>query len=193
MALSLGISAATAKLIAEITATTALAASAISTVTGTTLGIVGSVAQQRQAEANAQMQEDQMNYNKRLAEREAAIQEEENREAVRRQREQDAALRAQQRALLGKSGAAMTAGSPLALLGETARNQELAVQDMQRTGYQQSQQSREQAKMFGYQAKVARAQAPSKTMLGLQIGSTISSGVKDLSKDFKDAAGLALK
>lgn len=159
-------------------------ASAITTISaavvGTTLGVIGSVVQHNQAKANAQMQEDQMNYNKRLAQREAAIQEDETREAARRQSANDEILRARQRAGLGKSGAAMTAGSPLALLGETARNQELGIQDTMRTGYQKAQQSREQAKMFGYQARVARAQAPSEGMLALQIHSTINSGIKEI-------------
>jgi len=151
-----------------------------STVVGIPFNIIGSVMEYNQAQANAQMQEDQMNYNKRLAEREAAVQEDEAREAARRQRANDEALRARQRALLGKSGAALTSGSPLALLGETARDQELSVQDTMRTGYLQSMQSREQAKMFGYQAKVARAQAPSEGMLALQIHSTLAGAGKEI-------------
>ena len=151
-----------------------------SSVVGIPFAIAGSVLEYEQGKANAQMQEDQMNYNKRLAQREAAIQEDETREAARRQRANDEVLRARQRAVLGKSGAAMTAGSPLALLGETARNQELGIQDTMRTGYQKAQQSREQAKMFGYQARVARAQAPSEAMLALQIHSTLAGAGKEI-------------
>lgn len=161
-------------------ATASLITTAVATVVGTGLSVAGGIVQHNQAKANAEMQEEQMRYNQRLAEREAAIQEDENLEAARRQREQSEALRARQRAMLGKSGAAMTAGSPLALLGETARNQEIAAQDTMRSGYLQSQQSREQAKMFGYQAGVARAQAPSAGMLALNITSQINSGIKDI-------------
>lgn len=133
---------------------------------------VGAVQQHKQAEANAEAQEAQMNYNKRLEEREAARIEAENAENARRQRNVAEQMKAQQRALLGKSGAAMTSGSPLAILGQTAADQEMAVQDTHVRGAIEADKHREQAKMFGYQAGVARMSAPSKAMLGANIAGT---------------------
>lgn len=154
-----------------------LVTSVAATATSTTLGIIGNVQQHNQAKANAAAQENQLNYNKRLEEREAARIETETAENVRRQREASEALKAQQRALLGKSGAAMTSGSPLAVLGETAADEELKVQDIGYRGYQSAQEHREQAKMYGYQARVAKAQAPSKTSLGLTIAGNAAEGI----------------
>lgn len=156
MALSLAIGISTA-----VAATTALVG-----------GIVGGVAaaeQHNQARANAEMQAEQAEYNKRLEEREASRLERENEENTRRQREQSEYLKAQQRALLGASGAAMTSGSPLAILGATAMDEELKVQDVHRVGYQQADQHREAAKMYQYQAGVAKAQAPSGSSLALSL------------------------
>ena len=140
--------------------------------TAAVTGTVGAVEQHKQAEANAKAQEAQLNYNKRLEEREAARIEAETAENARRQREAAEQLKAQQRALLGKSGAAITSGSPLAVLGETAADEEMKVQDIHASGYSQAMQHREQAKMFGYQAGVARASAPSKAALGANIAGT---------------------
>lgn len=151
-----------------------LVTSVAATATSTTLGIVGNVQQHNQAKANAAAQANQLNYNKRLEEREAARIETETAENVRRQREASEALKAQQRALLGKSGAAMTSGSPLAVLGETAADEELKVQDIGYRGYQSAQEHRE---MYGYQARVAKAQAPSKTSLGLTIAGNAAEGI----------------
>lgn len=136
-------------------------------------GIVGGVEQHKQAEANAKAQEAQLQYNKRLEEREAARIEAENAENARRQRLAAEQLKAQQRALLGKSGVAMTSGSPLAILGQTAADEEMKVQDLHAGGYVEANKHREQAKMFGYQAGVARASAPSKAMLGANIAGQI--------------------
>jgi hypothetical protein len=81
------------------------------------------------AEENARLQMQQMEYNRKVEEREAAALEAEGRENDRRMREAAAEARAQRIAMLGKSGAAMTSGSPLAVLGEAAAEEELAIQD----------------------------------------------------------------
>lgn len=159
------------------------AISAVSAVVGGTLGIVGGVMQHNEAKQQAKIQEQnevaqrrQMEYNKRLAEREAAQTEAATQENVRRQRLQAEELQARQRAMLGKSGAAMTSGSPLAVLGQTAADEELKIQDTAYQGYNKAMQSREQAKMYGYQAKIhdynaaaARASSPSGWGLALNI------------------------
>jgi hypothetical protein len=156
MALSLALGISTA-----VAATTALV--------GGIVGGVASVAEHNQARANAEMQAEQAEYNRRMEEREASRLERENEENVRRQREQSEYLKAQQRALLGKSGAAMTSGSPLAVLGATAQNEELKAQDSHYAGYQAVENHREQAKMYQYQANVARAQKPSGSSLALSL------------------------
>lgn len=144
-------------------------------IAGGALGVAGSIQQHNQAKANAEMQAAQMNYNKRLEEQEAARIDAETAENTRRQRIQADELKSRQRALMGKSGVAMTSGSPLAILGETAADEELKIQDLRFSGYNQAQQHREQAKMYGYQAKVAKAQAPSTSSLLLNIaGQSVS-------------------
>lgn len=156
-----------------ITMGTALAISAgvaaAAAVAGGVVGTIGAVSQHNQEKANAEMQSQQAQYNKRLEEREAAQIEAETAENVRRQRLQAEQFKAQQRAMLGKSGAAMTSGSPLAILGQTAVDEELQIQNTAFTGYNQAMKHREQAKMFGYQAQVAKAQAPSGSSLALNI------------------------
>lgn len=155
--------------------TVATVVGAASAVVGGVVGGISAIEQHNQARANAEMQAQQAQYNKRLEEREASRIERENEENARRQREQSEYLKAQQRALLGKSGAAMDFGSPLAVLGATAQNEELKVADAQIAGYQEAQNHREQAKMYQYQAGVARAQKPSGSSLALSlIGQTAS-------------------
>ena len=154
---------------------TAVAATAA--IVGGVVGGVASVAEHNQARANAEMQAEQAEYNKRMEEREASRLERENEENVRRQREQSEYLKAQQRALLGKSGAAMTSGSPLAVLGATAQNEELKAQDSHYAGYQAVENHREQAKMFQYQANVARAQKPSGSSLALSLAGQTANAV----------------
>lgn len=163
---------------------TAVAAgvAAVAAVTGGALGIVGSVQQHNQAKNNAKMQEQQMNYNKRMEEREAAAIEAETAENARRQRIQAEQLKAKQIALLGKSGAAMTSGSPLAILGQTAADEEMKIQDTHFAGYRQAYQHREQAKMYGYQAGVARAQAPSGSNLALNIAGQVTNTVGNVAQ-----------
>ena len=146
-----------------------LGTSLVGAATSTTLGIVGSAREHNQAKANAKMQAEQAQYNKRLEDREASRIEAESAENAKRQRDAANQLKAQQRALLGKSGAAISSGSPLAILGEAAADEELKINDSLRSGYVEADQHRERAKMFEYQSRVAKAQAPSSTSLGLTI------------------------
>lgn len=156
--------------------------------TGIAAGAVGAAEQHKQAEANAKAQEAQMEYNKRLEEREASKIEAENAENARRQRQAAEQLKAQQRALLGKSGVAMTSGSPLAILGQTAADEEMKVQDQHAFGSAEVNKHREQAKMFGFQAGVARASAPSKASLGANIAGTVGNGVSSIGSTLLAAA-----
>ena len=149
--------------------TIATAVAATTAIAGGVVGGISSIAEHRQAQANADAQAKQAEYNKRLEEREAARVEAETAENVRRQRQQAETLKAQQRALLGKSGAAMNSGTPLAILGITAADEELRAQDAHTAGYQQADNHREAAKMYQYQAGVARAQAPSGSSLALSL------------------------
>ena len=179
--------------ILTVTALTATATAIAGAVTGGVVGGVAAQQQHEQARANAEMQAQQAEYNRRLEEREASRQERENLENVRRQREQSEYLKAQQRALLGKSGAAMTSGSPLAILGATAQDEELKAQDMHYAGYQQVQNHREAAKMYQYQADVARAQKPSGSSLALSLaGNAIGSTLKGVGQVANIAGNYAM-
>lgn len=127
-------------------------------------GIVGAAVdheQQKQqaetAERNAELQQQQMEYNQRMAEREATALEAENAENVRRMRQEAEALRSQRIAMLGKSGAAMSSGSPLAILGEAAADEELAIQDAHYSGSRQVAALRSKATDYRYGATIARS------------------------------------
>lgn len=152
-------------------------ASVAATAIGTTMGVVGSIQQQKQSEANAKAQQAQAEYNARMAEREARALEAENAENARRQHEESKKLKSAQRAAIGSSGVDMTTGSPLALLGATAASEQRNLMDAHYTGYRQVQQQTEVAKQYRYQGAVARESAQSKTATALQIGSTIAGGV----------------
>ena len=167
------ITTATLTTIANVTAIVAAVTAATAQIAGGIIGLVGDVRNHRQARANAEAEQARNEYNARIAEREAARVEKQNEENVRRQREAYKYLHADQRALLGKSGAAMESGSPLAVLGQTAADEELKIQSLAYKGYNDATQLREQAKMSRYQAAVARANKPTSGDLALNIGGRI--------------------
>lgn len=176
------------------TAITSIVATAVATAVSVTAGIVGGVAsynQQKanyaQQKANAEAQAQQAEYNRRLEEREAQNHEKEAQEAARRQREEAAELRSRQIALLGKSGAALSSGSPLAVLGESAARQEMGVQDTHRSGALAYNQRMTQAQEYGYQAHVARNSVV-KPNLGMSLladlGNTAANGLTGTASTF---------
>lgn len=176
MAISLGVATAVAASVAAAAATA-----------GGVLGVVGAVEQRNQAKQNAQNAEDnariqqaQLQYNARMEQREAAAIEAETAENARRQRLQSEQLKAQQMALLGKSGAAMTAGSPLAVLGQTAADEEKMIQDTHYAGYRSASAHRTKALDYSYGAAIAnqnihaaRASRPSGASLALNIAGQV--------------------
>lgn len=111
------------------------------------------------AEDNARMQQAQMEYNKRLEEREAAAIEAEGQENARRLREAAEQERSRRIAMLGKSGAAMTSGSPLAILGAAAADEEMRIQDSHYQNARQAAQHYGKAVDYGYGAAIARQNA----------------------------------
>lgn len=162
---------------------------------GLTVGVAGSIAgavsaheaaseQSRIAEENAKLQQAQMEYNARMQEREAAAAEAENAENARRMREAAEAARSQRLAMLGKSGAAMTSGSPLAILGAAAADEELAIRDAQYSGAREVSALRAKATDYSYGAAIAksnvnaaRAAKPSVLSLGSSIAGTVGNAV----------------
>lgn len=131
-----------------------------------TIGVISAISQGEIAKANAKQQQKLFEYNARQEEREANYELEEKKEQVVRQREQQEALQARQRALLGKSGAAMTSGSPLAVLGETARKMEIDTSEYLRSGYSQYSQRTSNANLYRYQASMAKnSYSPFSTIL----------------------------
>lgn len=151
---------------------TGIAGAGISTaadLAGTTLSTFGSIKQRNQEKANAEMRSELMWYNAKQEEREAKQIDAETRGNVIRSRESADRLRSTQRAMLGKSGAAITSGSPMALMGESAAMEERAIRDVHAGGYQEAQEHRKKAEMFRYESRLAKAMAPSGTSLGLDI------------------------
>lgn len=165
-------------------------------------GVIGAVEQHnaakqaaQNAEDNAIMQKQQMEYNKRMEEREAAAVEAENAENARRQRLESERLRSAQMALLGKSGAAITSGSPLAILGQTAADEELKIQDIRYGGARAAAAHRSKATDYGYGAAIAgqnvlaaKASRPTSTALGAAITGEVGSGVFKLGQLTMSAA-----
>jgi hypothetical protein len=145
------------------------------------MGMMGSAAQARQAKANAQMQADIENYNKKVEELEAARVEKETAENIRRQQIESGNIKATQRAMLGKSGV-IASGSPLAVLAQTAVNEEIKARDIAYAGYQKSMQHRENAKKYAYRAALAKAQAPSGLSTALNIAGQAASTVGNMAQ-----------
>jgi hypothetical protein len=164
---------------------TALAVSAIGGMAASAasgaMGMMGSAAQARQAKANAQMQADIENYNKKVEELEAARVEKETAENIRRQQIESGNIKATQRAMLGKSGV-IASGSPLAVLAQTAVNEEIKARDIAYAGYQKSMQHRENAKKYAYRAALAKAQAPSGLSTALNIAGQAASTVGNMAQ-----------
>ena len=166
----------------------------VGAVTGAVGGIVSGVesynAQKRQAEVaeqNARIQQQQAQYNQRLEEREAAAAEAEMRENARRQREESERLKSSQRAAFGKSGALMTAGSPLAVLGETAADEELKVQDLHYQSYRQQERHliaaqgyKGEATIAGINARNAKNSIPGAGNLAGNLAGSFGSGLANI-------------
>ena len=162
--------------------------------TGVTAGVIGGIASHNQAkeqaeyaEANARLQQAQMEYNQRQELREAATIEREAQINALRQREESNKLKAAQRALLGKSGAALTTGSPLAILGATAADEETKIRDIHYLGARSAAASTAKAADYGFGATIAghnasaaKASRPSGASLAANITGTVGRGVAQL-------------
>lgn len=169
---------------AIIGATTAVAG----TIAGTTTGIISGIQNQRQQEANAEAQQEMANYNAQLEQREADSVLKETEAADQRQRDEQARFRAAQRALYGKSGAAMTAGSPLAVLGETAATHQIESSDLRRQGAAEYNRHMAQKQNLIFQGNVAKKSVNRNSMY-LGIGSSLASGIGSLGSTLIAGAG----
>lgn len=138
-------------------------------IAGTTMSAVGSYRQYNQAKANAKMRSQLMEYNARVEDLEANRIDTETIGNVVRSREAANTMKSSQRAMLGKSGAAISSGSPMAIMGESASMEEQAIRDIHVSGYQEAQNHRNKAEMYRYESRLAKAMAPSSTSLGLNI------------------------
>lgn len=145
-------------------------------IAGTTTSIIGGVQNYNQQKENAKAQQSMLEYNARLERREAEAEEAEANEAARRQRAENERLQAAQRAAYGKSGAAIASGSPLAVLGDTAANLELGVQDIHRNGANSYNRRMAQSNSLLYQSRVA-GNSVSRGQLWGSIGGGIANGL----------------
>lgn len=161
-----------------------LTVAAAGSIAGSVIGHNQAKAQAEAAEENARLQQQQMEYNQRMAEREAAALEAENLENAKRMRQAAEEARSQRLALLGKSGAAMTSGSPLAILGAAAADEEQGIQDAHYAASRQISAARTKAVDYGYGAAIAKhnvgaakASRPSSAGLGMTILGQTGSGL----------------
>ena len=115
-------------------------------------------AQEKAFDAEQQNQRNMADYNTKLAEQQAKETEAQTAEREARIRLEGERTLSMQRAMYGKSGAALTSGSPLAVLGETAMNNEISVLDARRAGNAQAADLRQQGQMYQYQGNVATSQ-----------------------------------
>lgn len=128
-----------------------------------TIGVVGGIVsydQQKKAaksaEKNAELQLAQANYNRKVQEQETAALVAEGQENARRQREAAEYARSQRIAALGKSGAAMSSGSPLAILGAAAADEEQNIMDAHYLSARQVAASKGKEANYSWQADIAR-------------------------------------
>lgn len=158
-------------------------ASVVTTALQVTMSAISASQQYDQAKANAKNQQALMDYNARQEQREARTEEAEAQEAARRQHFEDERFKSMQRAAYGKSGAAITAGSPLAVLGDTAADLELGIQDTHRSGARAYNQRMAQANSFLYQGQVARKSvSPGMYLTG--VFSSAASGAGNIASSF---------
>lgn len=111
---------------------------------------------QRQA---AKAQESAAKHNNKLAEAEARNLELESHEAISRQRRNDKRQLSSIRARLATNGALNTEGTPLAILGETKSNQELAIDDAARASSIRAASIRSAGQMGLWESKIASSAA----------------------------------
>lgn len=154
----------------------------VGTAVSTSLGIASASAQHKQAQANAEAQAAQAAYNARIEENEAARIEAESAEEARRMHEEAEKLKSRQRALMGKSGALMDTGSPLAVLGESAADLQMQINESHRTGYIKAAAHKQQAENYLYHGRLAEASKPSASSLALNIGGQLAGGTADAAK-----------
>ena len=147
--------------------------------------------QNKKAEAEAKAAEVQNNYNAMLEAREAAAIDTETRENARRQRTGSAAVASSQRAALGASGAALASGSPLALLAQSAADEEMKVHDIHYQGAREADSHRQRSTMYRYQAGVARASRPSSGDKLLNITTSAANGLMQGAQQGAQMAGMA--
>lgn len=117
-----------------------LIGTAVDTVQGASTGLQQGIQQHQLAKYNAvtaeheaQSQQNLMEFNAKMEEREAAFAQDEARAAEMRQRKENERFMGSQRAALGASGVT-AAGSPLEVFGETAVNLEMQALDLRRQG-----------------------------------------------------------
>lgn len=137
-----------------------------------TMGILSAVDADKQQKTNAKSQQRMLEYNQRQELIEAQNVEQETEAADQRLHDEQSRFRAAQRALYGKSGAAMTAGSPLAVLGETAATHQIESSDLRRQGAAEYNRRISAANSYGYQARVA-GNSVNRNALGFNIGNSI--------------------
>lgn len=188
----MAITAATLSSLATIGTIVGAGLSATAAIGGATAGVIGAVETQKQMEANAQAQQDMADYNAKIEQNEANAALQESQAADQRQRQEQARFRAQQRAAYGKSGAALAAGSPLAVLGQTAGIQQMESNDVLREGATAYGQHQQQRQGLLYQKQVAR-KSVSKGGMWAQVGGSIAQGVGGVGQSLIQGAGIGKK
>lgn len=133
----------------------------LATALGVTLGVVGGVQAYQAAqynadaaEAQAEAQKQLMDYNAEMAKREAGYAVDEARYQESLQRKENDRLLSMQRSLYGKSGAMLSEGTPLAVLGDSAANGELMALEVRRQGEIERQKSLMLANNYTYQGQM---------------------------------------
>lgn len=150
-------------------------------------------AQEKAFEAEQQNAQNIAEYNAKLAERQAQETEAEAAEREKRARIEGERRLATQRAFYGKSGAALSTGSPLAVLGETAVNNEMTALEVRREGVIAANDLRSQGQMYEYQGAVSGSKSFYRPSYAGSLLSGVAGGVAGLGQAAGTYANYAYK
>lgn len=136
----------------------------------------GQEANYRQEKANIKSQVAAYEYSARLSDRAAENTQNEMNAADERLRNNQKYERGAAITAYGKSGVALSGGSPLAVMAETAANQEIEVMELRREGAAKRQEYEQQAEIERYNARVAKAKLRSAQInnINANVGSVIN-------------------
>ena len=148
-------------------------------IAGTAMQVVGQFQQGQALKDQAETEQDILNYNASIKDREAKAAEERGRaEALKFQREGQE-LQGRQNVALAKGGVLTSSGSPALLMEDTANNLEIDRQSILREAFLNRSTLEQQAEGLRYEGRAARARGRNlKTASDIKTATTLLGGFK---------------